>query len=486
MREADLTNITHRKKVDWTEADLYGSDLRGSICKDWIFENASLRRVRAQGVPFDDGNLLNADMRGMKAQNGSFRNIKFGKARVNENTNFEGADFIGSDLSQMEGLEKAHLEGIKFDKTTKFPEGFELATDLRGRDFKGAEITNESLPENAVVEDIDFEGATFLVGDYSDLEKLEDANLEGDFYSVSHRHRQGYHGNSSFPEDFDPHEHGMAIKIAHEGDTVMSISEYINFSISAYNNFSLKNAKITGVIFRGDNELFKFGDQSYWDELIEKFKKEKGLPDDADFKESFLRGMDFSSAELDGIQFDLSRRIDLTEANFENAVIRDVSWVEDSFDLMNDDNRLPNVILRSADFEGADITGLTRLHLQIEKAVGEQLARMEESLREQIAKVESAHNNDQDRSFRKIKWDSNRGNFVVNNGQKPFEPEFFYQDPSEMRELIDDIQKLNSEINWFKEEQKVPRIDWTRAEYDSNTRFAEGFDPQEHGMILID
>ena len=133
LREASLKSAnlhgSPMAEADLTGACLDGSDLTATILDEAILIGASLVNAR-----LDEARLLGADLSECNAQGASFVRVDASRADFDSanlrDTQFDdavlsGASLRGADLTGA-SLPRADLRGARFDRSTKWPEGFEL------------------------------------------------------------------------------------------------------------------------------------------------------------------------------------------------------------------------------------------------------------------------------------------------------------------------------------------------------------------------
>jgi uncharacterized protein YjbI with pentapeptide repeats len=125
--------------LDLQEQNLSGLDLPEAKMVSALLEEADLRFIHLQGAQ-----LQRADLREANLTDSSLYGAKFIGAQLQDahvvhsfawNAEFEGADLSGTDFTRTalraadfrgaKNLDKARLQGSCWDRTTKWPEGFE-------------------------------------------------------------------------------------------------------------------------------------------------------------------------------------------------------------------------------------------------------------------------------------------------------------------------------------------------------------------------
>ncbi len=154
------------KDLDW---NVYRYDLRKWEMPFFVIRGSNLRSANLAGANLADANLKHARLGG---------------------AHLEGADLAGADLRN------AYLQEIKLEGLYLNGANLERA-NLEGARLAGAILAGARLAE-ACLAGANLAGAN-LAGANLAGTNLQGANLQGAFYSEK----------TTFPEDFDPHKHGM-------------------------------------------------------------------------------------------------------------------------------------------------------------------------------------------------------------------------------------------------------------------------------------
>jgi len=107
LRGTNLEEANLQEAILWF-TDLYGANLIG----------ANLQKARAEGANLSKANLQFANLRGIQLVDANLQRVILANANL-EDANLFGANLEGADLFG------ASLQGAKYNKKTKWPEGFD-------------------------------------------------------------------------------------------------------------------------------------------------------------------------------------------------------------------------------------------------------------------------------------------------------------------------------------------------------------------------
>ncbi len=238
-------------------------------------------------------NLSNADYSGSDMQEGKFDSVEFISSNF-EDTIARGAIFIDCDFSKCKFNEKSDFSNVSFNNSIFYDTKFNGA-NLKRCNFIGADLSN------------------------SDFAELPDSNITDCIYDYS----------TSFPEGYNPIEHGL-ILVGHNAN----LSEY-DFSHAVMRNLFLDDQ------YNFQGKCFRRADFSG-------SKMNKVIFKDCRMKEMCLKEVEMQSADFEGAYL---YGANLTGGNFKNANFKnaDLSWAN-----------LAGANLEGADFVGAKYTKGTK------------------------------------------------------------------------------------------------------------------------------
>lgn len=405
-----------------TGADLYKANLRGSWLSYSDFSLAFLELATLEGAT-----LLNA----------SLREAKLGKANLHKAdlrlADLRWADLRGADLTGAQ-LTDAKLTAVLYDNQTKFPSGFQPATqqmvligegvnleelvlfnnnlekaDLRRANlqnayFNGVDLSQVNL-EGANLQSLRLENVwdldqanlksanlssaslaqVFLQG--SDLRNanlsnadltganLSDADLRQANLSQIQLERAVYNEKTQFPIGFDPEASGMQL-----------IEPSINLSYARLNDANLSQASFFKADFsKADlsNTIFYQADLSQCQMkgvILKNATLTQAIFADTDMQEAVISSADLSSASLYGSN--------LSKANLENASLISTDLHRANLRGAN----LTNADLTGANLNNADLTDAKGLTItQVKKAMNWELAEYSPQFRKKLEAEEESN-----------------------------------------------------------------------------------------------
>ncbi|NNJ09813.1 glycogen debranching protein GlgX [Chloroflexales bacterium ZM16-3] len=127
LRDADLRDAT-LADADLSDVDLHGADLRGAELSGAQLEMATLsaailQRANMISASLQDARLDDADLREARLSRASFERATLARANL-QGAVLTSADLRGTDLRGAT-LFQADLRGARYDRSTRWPEGFE-------------------------------------------------------------------------------------------------------------------------------------------------------------------------------------------------------------------------------------------------------------------------------------------------------------------------------------------------------------------------
>lgn len=229
--------------------------------------------------------LSNSDYSTVNMQEGKFENVDFDDSNF-KNTDAQSSIFIGCSFSGAQFDEDSDFSGASFNKSVFFN------TKFNGAILKNCNFINADLS-------------------LSDFAELPTSSVKGSVYDAT----------TSFPENYNPEEHGMVLvepgaKLDGIKFTGMKIRDSIAQQILDFSACKLRRADFTEAML--DNIKFKNANLH-----------------NACLKEGQMRNADFENANLFGANLIGG---DFRNANFKNA---DLRWAK----------------LTGANVDGADFTG---------------------------------------------------------------------------------------------------------------------------------
>lgn len=233
-------------KINFSNADLNFSTIRGTIISDSNFKSAQLKHATFNNSEITNTNFENADFTSAYLYGASFDNVNF------KNTNFSGANLgyvkiynsnlEGSYLGNLENLssnidfknvnlKNANLKNIKLDgadmENTNFQGAILEGASFWNGNFKNSDFTSADM-KNAIVSKASFENANFSDANLSviifnktnltnanltnaNLEDcyLKNTNLKGANLKGTKFRETVYDKNTVFPDGFNPEESGL-------------------------------------------------------------------------------------------------------------------------------------------------------------------------------------------------------------------------------------------------------------------------------------
>lgn len=242
------TDFSYSKliKINFSNADLNFSTVRGAIISDSNFKSAQLKHATFNNSEITNTNFENADFTSAYLYGASFDNVNF------KNTNFSGANLgyvkfynsnlEGSYLGNLENLssnidfknvnlKNANLKNVKLDgadmENTNFQGAILEGASFWNGNFKNCNFTSADM-KNAIVSKASFENANFSDANLSviifnktnltnanltnaNLEDcyLKNTNLKGANLKGTKFRETVYDKNTVFPDGFNPEESGL-------------------------------------------------------------------------------------------------------------------------------------------------------------------------------------------------------------------------------------------------------------------------------------
>ena len=132
LEKANLQDA-NLQDANFINTKLQGVSLQGANLQNINLQGTDLQNVDLQGIDLHGVNLRNAKLQGAKLQNANLRDTNLINAKL-QGSNLKGTDLQNSDLQganlqdnilQKTNLQSVDLKDAKYNKNTKFPDGFD-------------------------------------------------------------------------------------------------------------------------------------------------------------------------------------------------------------------------------------------------------------------------------------------------------------------------------------------------------------------------
>ena len=447
--------------ANFTKARLQGASFHGTTLREAkavLVVKAIFRKARLQKAGISNLDLRDLDFRGAKLTEAYLQRSNLARADFRganlKGTKLQNARVRGADFREAKNLDEAQWKGAEYSLRTKFPEDFNpkkhgLILHLEGADLRGQYIG-----------DLDLENATFWWK----------ANLEGATYKLGQK----------FPEGFNPIEKGMVLDVKKS-------------------NMERENRDFTGVNFWNADMRDIFGQGRFSPGILygadlSRMTNVTNLP--APGKTDWLKGAryDLDTKFPEGFEpqaYDM--KLDISKMDLRNVDLKTVDLKGADFG----DVDLTDVDLRGKDLHGAKLTHVKN----VEKA------QLEGAYWDYDTRFPLGYDPpDSDQEFKKFLWENKlildlrekdlRNSLTTVEGGKgqwagqaeamhdlwanhrsgPISVDF---DRADLRGLSRNQADFGNALN-------LHRARLEGATYSRWTIFPEGFNPEEHGMRLVE